>query len=522
MSQPTADEPILHEFFVPRSGEPMRRPRDGPPSDGEAGTRPVYQGDTAQLPGDETPDRPGARNAPPLGMTDVELDRDTDQEGWLTYWAVFDPTVAPFKRVGARDQVVEERGQIRLTTDSTTLFTLPVTELSRTADREWFWGSVLVSLEPDSFVAIPSVAPQMQILEYETAPAIELSFFHDRADITHVRGDHTGLVRLNYLVSAPRQYFGGPLPVEGTLEDIPQELRPRVPDSVLLTAAEAFEMLGLTEASTPVEMVWGLAGYLRAFRAEPFPESSMTQNIFRDILFGGFGVCRHRAFVFVVTLQAWGIPARYVYNEAHAFAEVYLPNLGWRRIDLGGGAEGLNVVDAEDRVLHAPEDDELPVPEPYVENYTRSVEEIPQPSDPTDNPESSDVRVNDTEGTDGQWDPSTMDGPTLRDLPIPTPPSPDEPTQSDNDAPTVDLLTASQEGFRGEDIVVAGRIHHDDVGLPNQQVLVFLGPIDGDPDGQVIEVGSIISDDNGWIEGTITLPTTLPLGQWGVYLVYYE
>ena len=47
------------------------------------------------------------------------------------------------------------------------------------------------------------------------------------------------------------------------------------------------------------------------------------------------GVCRHRAYAFLVTAQSLGIPTRLVENEAHAWVEVHDGTL-WRRIDLGG------------------------------------------------------------------------------------------------------------------------------------------------------------------------------------------
>jgi hypothetical protein len=53
------------------------------------------------------------------------------------------------------------------------------------------------------------------------------------------------------------------------------------------------------------------------------------------------GVCRHRAFAFLVTAQSLGIPTRVITNEAHAWVEVFDSRL-WRRIDLGGAAPMAN------------------------------------------------------------------------------------------------------------------------------------------------------------------------------------
>jgi transglutaminase-like putative cysteine protease len=40
-----------------------------------------------------------------------------------------------------------------------------------------------------------------------------------------------------------------------------------------------------------------------------------------DLARGKRGVCRHRAYAFVIVAQALGIPARFVQNEAHAWVE---------------------------------------------------------------------------------------------------------------------------------------------------------------------------------------------------------
>ena len=54
-----------------------------------------------------------------------------------------------------------------------------------------------------------------------------------------------------------------------------------------------------------------------------------------DLALSQKGVCRHRAFAFLVTALGLGIPARMVINEAHAWVEVLDPGE-----DAGSGANG--------------------------------------------------------------------------------------------------------------------------------------------------------------------------------------
>src|SRR5262249_50796144 len=97
-----------------------------------------------------------------------------------------------------------------------------------------------------------------------------------------------------------------------------------------------------------------------------------TGDVYLDLAYSKRGVCRHRAFAFVLTANAAGIPARYVTNEAHAFVEVRVPDRGWIRIDLGGAASELEVANASEKAIYRPRaPDPSPRPERYGESYTR-------------------------------------------------------------------------------------------------------------------------------------------------------
>jgi len=90
---------------------------------------------------------------------------------------------------------------------------------------------------------------------------------------------------------------------------------------------------------------------------------------------GGKGLCRHRAYGFVVTARALGIDARFVQNEAHSWVEVRLPDLGFMRIDLGGATHGLTAHEASPRARYVPAQlDTLPRPASYRQSYVRAAD----------------------------------------------------------------------------------------------------------------------------------------------------
>jgi hypothetical protein len=127
--------------------------------------------------------------------------------------------------------------------------------------------------------------------------------------------------------------------LDGELGDPSWADFPRIsplPPNVAREAALVRSAIGVGRWMRPREAVAKLASYFRGF-AESSDAPSGHGSIYLDLALSKKGVCRHRAFAFLVTAQSLGIPARVVTNEAHAWVEVHDGTL-WRRIDLGGAA----------------------------------------------------------------------------------------------------------------------------------------------------------------------------------------
>ncbi len=378
-----ARRPTLHEdLSAPNSTAPGATPDRSIGGNGSGMPAAIFSGDKIiPKPALGDPDK-APKDEPVLGsggfgadrQTQMKPDDKTGQDGTLHYVSVFNPDVLPFKRMSAFD-AVDTAYQLKV--GRTALTEVPVGGITDKA-RDYFRGSVLLALSPGKDVPLPSVAPDMRILSYETKPKVTLKFEKDGSDNFYVRTDEssaTGTYRLIFDVDADAGYFAPSLPVGRRFTSrmvatmTPAEIKPIVPDDVRRNALITLRKLDL-DADMELGVAFNkLVDYFRGFEAKPLPS---TGDIYRDLCDSKAGVCRHRSFAFMITANALGIPTRYVQNEAHAFAEVWFPERGWQRIDLGGAALRMEVTGADDKTLHRPRaDDPFSKPNEYKQNYTQ-------------------------------------------------------------------------------------------------------------------------------------------------------
>lgn len=331
--------------------DPMADPGDALPSEPSSDAE---NPSSAENPGEEPEQRPVD---PRVNMGDEAMpDRQTQREGRLDYREVFDPSIVPHKRNRALDEVGADFG-VRL--GERRLRALEVLGNRLERGREVFWGSLLIEGAAGSKIPIPSVAPEARILSYEASPEQEVKFWVDQAGNHYVEPARSGRLRLVFMTDAPASYFGRSLPRNASFSDVPAALRPKLPREVRELALEVADTLGFSTDLGYAALLEKMVAYFRGFEAgDPPPRSGPVTGatIYRDIALSRRGICRHRAHAFVVTAQALGFPARFVFNEAHAFAEVYLPgaNAGWLRVDLGGGADELRVHNTANKAMHEP------------------------------------------------------------------------------------------------------------------------------------------------------------------------
>lgn len=309
-------------------------------------------------------------------------DRITDLEGKLDYYATFKPVIAPFKRVTALDATaLGARGSRMpvLVVADTRVRPVPIEGADAkppdARPRDRFWGDATLDFSQGRTLPLPSVAPESRVLSVKTDPPVGVSIARDSADnffITLDKGESTPVepVRIAYLMDAPVTYFGGEIPAVA-LSALAGDAPPLDPELKRRGRALALE-LGVPEGADLRTAVHALTRHFRSFEESSEPPRD-SGDIYSDLVRGKKGVCRHRAYAFVVTAHALGIPARFVQNEAHSFVEILLPGgLGYRRIDLGGAAQGLSAHGADNAPIYQTKvPDPLPRPAAYEESYSQ-------------------------------------------------------------------------------------------------------------------------------------------------------
>jgi hypothetical protein len=361
-------------------GQLIEAPEGGGLRDGEQPMR--------ALPGDDDEREEVGRRSPTF-----RPDRVTALPGAVGYFEVFSPAITPYKRITALDGVALSGGVPVLAVANGQRERVTIEGAGALAPdgrpRDRFWGTVVLDFGEGPEVPLPSVSPESRILTLRAEPQVPLHIERDRADNFFAVLDapvSAREIRVVFLTDAPRTYFGfehgavlPTAPSDALVSDVPV-----LPDRVEADALEFARELGLSRGDPFDRVLTRLTEHFRSFEESEEPPSD-TGNIYLDLARGMRGVCRHRAYAFVITAMALGLSARFVQNEAHAWVEVHMPERrGWLRVDLGGSAQGLHQRAAELAPDYAPEvTDLLPRPAAYehaAASARRTSEPAPDPA----------------------------------------------------------------------------------------------------------------------------------------------
>ncbi len=493
--------PVLHEPIPP---DPAEDARLGVMIDGDlpaalstpSGVVPAP--DPRRLP--NTPrgsTDPAIANAPPNAK--FHPDRDTHRPDVVPYEDPFTPSIAPFKRLLAFDTV--DAAYELSVHDARFLPLSPRSQAAPDGSDDAFFGDLVIDLVPGQPQRIPSVGPGAKILHARAGIGnadVPVRFFHDGADNWFVVGDSAARVRLVMELAIPRATFGGAL-ADPAWGDLPRVMP--LPPSVARAAAQVAAHIGVSRALSPREALTKLVAYYRSFADSDDPPRA-GDDVFLALALSKKGVCRHRAFAFLVTALGLGLPARMIANEAHAWVEVHDGSM-WKRIDLGGAGRAMDATLAETVKHVAPPD-----PFAWPPNATRG-------DDLADNARGSNASPGSSGGSSGAPKPAPSSA--LASAAPSSSVSPGNPYanggQDERPASHVTLALNGNDARRGAPLRVHGDVTagRDACG----HVLVEIGLRDGS--GHLVPLGALATDDDGKYEGALVVPSSAPLGDYDLY-----
>jgi hypothetical protein len=432
-------------------------------------------------------------------------DRETRRPEVGAYDDPFTPATAPFKRFEAFDGV---RNDYRLYVHDERL--VEVTTAARPgADDVAFYADLVVDVAPDRSVRIPSVGPGARIVRARLgigADDLPMRVMRDGADnwFLQVSGPRRPTrARLVMEVVIARAAFGGDFG-DPAWSDLPSI--PLLPVHVARESAAVRSAIGVSRAMRPRQAVAKLVAYFRGFADADDPPRGHG-SIYLDLALSKKGVCRHRAFAFLVTAQGLGIPTRMVVNEAHAWVEVHDGTM-WRRIDLGGaGRLGAGATQAiAERPVYEPPPDAFAWPENaqrggdiVAEARTNGATPGPgygalsSPASTATNPNASATGLGPASSSSGQPVASVA--------------------RDDRSASSLSLSVAGAEAHCGKPLEVHGEVRADGETCPHVGVELWLR---AEGSQKTFLLGTLPTGDDGVFAGGVVAPTEAPLGDYEV------
>jgi len=494
-----ADGPILHEYIAPDAAEDLRM--GATTQDGAMPAAIDTKSGVLAAPGEPRTNSAASQVAyggsatPDSIDASYRIDRDTSRPDAVRYDDPFIPAVTPFKRLYAYDGLDES---FEFVVHDKQLRALEIGGEPR-PDDDQFYGDLFVDIVPGVPVRIPSVGPGARVLVARVEPALHFELQRDGADNWFIVGDARKRVRLILELAIARRVFGSEFG-EVSWSELSRSV-PALPPAARAAAGEVLSAVGISQSVRPREAVRALVNYFRTFApSDDAPRASSGGALYSELALSKKGVCRHRAYAFVVTALALGIPSRLVRNEAHAWVEVS-DGLQWHRVDLGGAASRLEYEQHSTEHQHQPPADpyQWPPGSEAGESLTAQASSAggarsgPPGAAASGAPPSARVPRNVAPAASGALEP-----PTPRDDP-----------HSQNE---VAISSEDRELRRGARFHVTGTARVDQTSCANSRVDIALR----DKSGAEHWLGALATDESGKYDGRVALPFDLEVGDYSV------
>ena len=440
-------------------------------------------------------------------------DRDTERPELSAYDEPFTPSTAPFKRLQAFDSV---DGDYTVRVYDERLVRVPMgSALGHAPDDVEFFADLVVDLAPDRNVLIPTVGPGARIVRARLgagATDIPYRILRDGADNWFLQPTllHAPVrARLVMQLAIAKTAFGGALG-DAAWGDLP--IVPPLPARVARDAAKVRQVIGVSRAMRPREAVGRLVQYFRSFADADDPPTGRA-SIYLDLALSKKGVCRHRAFAFLVTAQSLGIPTRLVENEVHAWVEVH-DGTRWTRIDLGGAGRITNpdLFASTDRPAYQPPADAYPWPQGATDrgqDFTAGA----RPQSP-----SGSATASSASNTSANRAQAAATAPASTPPMLPSPSAHAEPGA--RPVATVTVTVTDAAVHRGYPLRVHGTVRADGEPCAHTAVELWLRRAQGGSGGDdSLRFGAAATGDDGAFTGGGVVPASASLGDYDVVAV---
>lgn len=426
------------------------------------------------------------------------IDRDTTRPDVVNYDDPFIPAVTPFKRLYAYDTVDDS---VELVVADRRLRRVEMGGAALPGEDQ-FYGDLFVDVVAGVPVRIPSVGPGSRILAARVEPSAAFEIVHDGADNWFLVGNVRQRLRVVLQLAVPRAVFGSPYPDVSWGQLVPHT--PLLPPALRDEARDVLRVLGLSQSVSPRDAVTTLVAHFRSFAPSgDLPTARLPAQLYRELALSKKGVCRHRAFAFVITSLALGLPARLVRNEAHAWVEVSDGSI-WHRIDLGGAAGRFELDSSERARPHVPPEDPFVWP-PGSQSATEGLA-ASGPGGAPSNPSATAPTASGAGATPAASAPQS--GPTSSDAETEAAAS----EQSERPAARIELSLAGGEARRGAQLKLKGVVSADGDACPGARVDLALHA----RDGRSFALGSLPTDTQGRFDAAVTVPLDLEVGDYSV------
>ncbi len=514
-SAAVAAGPVLHTYFEPdpeedlalratTAGGKMPAALDTP-----SGT--VRAPDVAKEP-DQSELAYGGTSTPSSVDASYRIDRDTTRPDTVSYDDPFIPAVTPFKRLYAYDSV---DNSIELVVHDKNLERVTIGGHVASGDDQ-FYGDLVVDLAEDTPVRIPSVGPGVRILAAHTNPKVKFEVLRDGADNWFIRAPARKRVRLVLQLAIRRASFGSDFADVGW-SALARRV-PLLPAHAAQAGSEVLTKLGVSKALSPRQALLQLVQHFRAFSPSTTRPQARGIELYKELALEQKGVCRHRAYAFVITALALGLPARMARNEAHAWVEVFDGSI-WHRIDLGGAAGEMQTELDPNQPVHQPPEDPFAWPEGSESGLDMAGRALGGGNSSSGNGSSASGSGPSSQGVP-QPSPSAV-GPFGPDGGLSAVPAPlgdvdggAGVTQEEEEDPRpeakVAMRTTTTQARRGEPIPVRGRIEADGKGCAGVRVDFALRA----QDGRTIPIQSLAAGQDGSYSGSVVVPPGVDVGDY--------